>query len=60
MEGSLQGLLRRRLERPGLPTAYGGQGLPEAIGIAVKEMASSANLSFSLGPLLTTGAALRC
>ncbi|MCK6398043.1 acyl-CoA dehydrogenase family protein, partial [Thauera aminoaromatica] len=38
------------------PTAYGGQGLPEAIGIAVKEMASSANLSFSLGPLLTGGA----
>src|SRR5574337_171721 len=38
------------------PTEYGGQGLPETIGIAVKEMASSANLSFSLGPLLTGGA----
>ena len=38
------------------PTAHGGQGLPETIGIAVKEMASAANLSFSLGPLLTAGA----
>ncbi|WP_374344529.1 acyl-CoA dehydrogenase [Azonexus sp.] len=38
------------------PTDYGGQGLPDALGIAVKEMVCSANLSFSLGPLLTTGA----
>ena len=35
---------------------YGGQGLPDTLGIAVKEMVCSANLSFSLGPLLTTGA----
>ena len=38
------------------PTEFGGQGLPETFGIAVKEMASSANLSFSLGPMLTGGA----
>ncbi|MBS1191701.1 MAG: acyl-CoA dehydrogenase [Rhodocyclaceae bacterium] len=38
------------------PGPYGGQGLPETMAIAVKEMASSANLSFSLGPLLTAGA----
>ena len=38
------------------PSAFGGQGLPDALGIAVKEMVCSANLSFSLGPLLTTGA----
>ncbi|MDO8959826.1 MAG: acyl-CoA dehydrogenase C-terminal domain-containing protein [Rhodocyclaceae bacterium] len=39
-----------------LPPAFGGQGLPDALGVAVKEMVCSANLSFSLGPLLTTGA----
>ncbi|WP_412480518.1 acyl-CoA dehydrogenase [Azonexus sp. IMCC34839] len=38
------------------PAEFGGQGLPDALGIAVKEMVCSANLSFSLGPLLTTGA----
>ncbi|WP_374277859.1 acyl-CoA dehydrogenase [Azonexus sp.] len=38
------------------PVDYGGQGLPDALGVAVKEMVCSANLSFSLGPLLTTGA----
>jgi len=38
------------------PTEFGGQGLPEIFGIAVKEMAASANLSFSLGPMLTGGA----
>jgi len=38
------------------PTEFGGQGLPETFGIAVKEMAASANLSFSLGPMLTGGA----
>ncbi|MGE5491288.1 MAG: acyl-CoA dehydrogenase N-terminal domain-containing protein, partial [Actinomycetota bacterium] len=38
------------------PADFGGQGLPEALAIAVKEMVCSANLSFSLGPLLTTGA----
>jgi acyl-CoA dehydrogenase len=38
------------------PVEFGGQGLPDALGVAVKEMICSANLSFSLGPLLTTGA----
>ena len=39
-----------------LPAEFGGQGLPDTLGVAVKEMVCSANLSFSLGPLLTTGA----
>ncbi|HLO64279.1 MAG TPA: acyl-CoA dehydrogenase C-terminal domain-containing protein [Azonexus sp.] len=38
------------------PAEYGGQGLPDTLGVAVKEMVCSASLSFSLGPLLTTGA----
>ena len=38
------------------PTEFGGQGLPEMLATVVKEMVCSANLSFSLGPLLTTGA----
>ncbi|MCB4358629.1 acyl-CoA dehydrogenase C-terminal domain-containing protein [Quatrionicoccus australiensis] len=38
------------------PADFGGQGLPDTLGIAVKEMVCAANLSFSLGPLLTTGA----
>ncbi len=38
------------------PAEFGGQGLPDTLAIAVKEMVCSANLSFSLGPLLTTGA----
>ncbi|HLI11130.1 MAG TPA: acyl-CoA dehydrogenase C-terminal domain-containing protein [Alphaproteobacteria bacterium] len=36
--------------------AYGGQGLPMLLHIALSEMWSSANLSFSLCPLLTFGA----
>ncbi len=39
-----------------LPAEFGGQGLPSALGIAVQEMVCSANLGFSLGPLLTSGA----
>jgi acyl-CoA dehydrogenase len=35
---------------------YGGQGLPHLIGTAVEEMWQSANLAFSLCPLLTQGA----
>ncbi|WP_153147287.1 acyl-CoA dehydrogenase [Dechloromonas sp. H13] len=35
---------------------YGGHGQPDTLAVAVKEMVCSANLSFSLGPLLTTGA----
>jgi 3-(methylthio)propanoyl-CoA dehydrogenase len=38
------------------PPEFGGQGLPDTLGIAVKEMLCSANMAFSLGPLLTTGA----
>jgi len=38
------------------PAAYSGHGQPNSLGIAVKEIVCSANLSFSLGPLLTAGA----
>ncbi len=38
------------------PAEFGGQGLPDTLGVAVKEMLCSANMAFSLGPLLTTGA----
>ena len=43
---------------PGLvaPVAYGGQGLPESAGAAVKEMIDSANLSWGTYPLLSHGA----
>ncbi len=36
--------------------AYGGQGLPRALAIAVFEMMHAANMSFGLAPLLTLGA----
>ncbi|MEA2779644.1 MAG: 3-(methylsulfanyl)propanoyl-CoA dehydrogenase [Rhodospirillaceae bacterium] len=36
--------------------AYGGQGLPWSLATALQEMWGSANLSFSLCPLLTQGA----
>jgi alkylation response protein AidB-like acyl-CoA dehydrogenase len=35
---------------------YGGQGLPKLVAAAVKEMWKSANISFSLCPMLTAGA----
>jgi alkylation response protein AidB-like acyl-CoA dehydrogenase len=35
---------------------YGGQGLPRAVGIALQEMWTSANMAWSLCPLLTQGA----
>jgi alkylation response protein AidB-like acyl-CoA dehydrogenase len=35
---------------------WGGQGLPWSVAIAVQEMWSSANMAFSLCPLLTQGA----
>ena len=38
------------------PGAIGGQGLPFTVGLAVNEMITSANMAFSLCPLLTTGA----
>jgi alkylation response protein AidB-like acyl-CoA dehydrogenase len=36
--------------------AHGGQGLPQVVATAVLEMWTSANLSFSLCPMLTIGA----
>ncbi|HEX5806155.1 MAG TPA: acyl-CoA dehydrogenase C-terminal domain-containing protein [Macromonas sp.] len=39
-----------------LPKEFGGQGLPDTLGIAVKEMVCASNMAFSIGPLLTTGA----
>jgi len=38
------------------PTQFGGQGLPKLVGTPVLEMWKSANLSFSLCPMLTVGA----
>ncbi len=38
------------------PEAYGGQGLPEVVAVAVTEIWNAANLSFSLCPLLSQGA----
>lgn len=35
---------------------FGGQGLPNAIGVAVEEMLHSANMAWSLCPMLTQGA----
>ena len=35
---------------------YGGGGFPHLVAHAVKEMVTSANMAFSLAPLLTTGA----
>jgi alkylation response protein AidB-like acyl-CoA dehydrogenase len=40
----------------GCAEADGGQGLPEPIQFALVEMLTSANMAFSLCPLLTTGA----
>ena len=37
-------------------TNYGGQGLPKLLSTAVMEMWKSANMAFSLCPMLTTGA----
>jgi 3-(methylsulfanyl)propanoyl-CoA dehydrogenase len=38
------------------PPAYGGQGLPQVLAMAVCEMWNAANMSFGLCPLLTQGA----
>ena len=40
-----------------LSEAHGGQGLPLVLGVAVLEMWTSANLAFSLCPILTQAAA---
>jgi 3-(methylsulfanyl)propanoyl-CoA dehydrogenase len=39
------------------PEEYGGQGMPKLVAAAVMEMWQASNLSFSLMPLLSTGAA---
>jgi len=39
-----------------MPAEYGGQGLPDVLAVAVKEMFNAANMSFALCPLLTGGA----
>lgn len=36
--------------------AFGGQGLPRAVALAVYEMMHSANMAFGLAPMLTLGA----
>ena len=43
---------------PGVPfpEAYGGGGFPWVVGIALQELLCTANMSFSLAPLLTQGA----
>ena len=38
------------------PAEYGGMGLPEVLGLAISEMWQSANLAFTLCPMLTQGA----
>ena len=38
------------------PPGYGGHGFPETVGFAVSEMFVSANLAFSLNPMLTGSA----
>jgi alkylation response protein AidB-like acyl-CoA dehydrogenase len=38
------------------PAAYGGGGFPASVGLALQEMLSSANLAFSLNPVLTQSA----
>ena len=38
------------------PEEYGGGNFPWAVGLAMQEVLTSANMAFSLGPLLTQGA----
>ena len=40
------------------PEEFGGGAFPNAVAAAFKEMLTSANMAFSLGPLLTTGAVI--
>ncbi|MEE2525234.1 acyl-CoA dehydrogenase [Hyphobacterium sp. HN65] len=47
VEGGWQGLQ--------FPAEHGGMGLPRALGAAVMETLQSANMAFSLGPMLTFG-----
>ncbi|MDD0857503.1 acyl-CoA dehydrogenase family protein [Arthrobacter alpinus] len=39
-----------------LPEEFGGGGFPRTIGLAIQEIMTSANMAFSLCPLLTQGA----
>jgi alkylation response protein AidB-like acyl-CoA dehydrogenase len=39
-----------------MPADWGGGGLPYLVGVVIEEMFKSANLAFSLAPLLTHGA----
>lgn len=39
-----------------MPQRFGGEGFPRAVGLAMQEMITSANMAFALGPLLTQGA----
>jgi len=39
-----------------MPAEFGGQGLPQTLGIPVSELWCGANLAFSLCPMLTQGA----
>lgn len=39
-----------------MPTDWGGGGLPYTVGVVIEEMFKSANLAFSLCPMLTHGA----
>ncbi len=48
VEGGWQGLQ--------FPAEHGGMGLPKALGAAVLEMMQSANMAFTLGPMLTFSA----
>lgn len=38
-----------------MPVDWGGGGLPYTVGVAINEMFKTANLAFSLGPMLTHG-----
>ncbi|WP_311270944.1 acyl-CoA dehydrogenase [Sphingobium sp. WCS2017Hpa-17] len=40
----------------GAPVAFGGQGLPASLSVAVIETLGTANMGFALGPILTGGA----
>ncbi|MEX0864219.1 MAG: acyl-CoA dehydrogenase [Acidimicrobiia bacterium] len=40
-----------------MPSEWGGGGLPYTVGVVIAEMFKSANLAFSLCPMLTQGAA---
>jgi alkylation response protein AidB-like acyl-CoA dehydrogenase len=56
---ALDGIYQQIVEAgwPGLTgdVAFGGQGLPALLAVAVDEMSQSANMAFSLCPMLTKG-----